>query len=231
MYAERPQEMRDRLQVTREQVLKLETAVCGLRNAPRASRKRVVRDLTETGWVQHQSAQCTFMFMNGPELVGLIGVDVGDFLVAGCDDDPLFSAALSKLKETFQWRTWNEDNFTLTSIEIETLPDGGFHLRQQKYVDQLELMSRSQRRSRADADKLPPSELTQLRGVSGSANWLANQTRPDLCVSTSLFSNPRCTCISNGGSKQTHSFVSTARTRSNSSFSDSSEGLDLCWFW
>ena len=104
----------------------------GLRNAPRAWWKRVVRDLTETGWVRHQLDQCTFMFMNGTELVGLIGVYVDDFLVAGCDEDPVFSAALSKLKGTFQWRTWNEDNFTSTGIEIETLPDGGFHLRQQK---------------------------------------------------------------------------------------------------
>ena len=48
-------------------------------------------------------------------------------------------------------------------------------------------MSLSQRSSRADTDKLTSGELlTQLRGVSGSANWLANQTRPDLCVSTSL---------------------------------------------
>ena len=49
VYAEPPQEMRDKLQITREQVLKLETAVYGLRNAPRAWWKRVVRDLTETG--------------------------------------------------------------------------------------------------------------------------------------------------------------------------------------
>ena len=47
VYAEPPQEMRDTLQITREQVLKLETAVCGLRNTPRAWWKRIVRDLTE----------------------------------------------------------------------------------------------------------------------------------------------------------------------------------------
>ena len=35
-HAEPPLEMRDRLQITREQVLTLETAVYGLRNAPRA---------------------------------------------------------------------------------------------------------------------------------------------------------------------------------------------------
>ena len=94
VYAEPPQELRDELQITREQVLKLESVVCGLRNAPRAWWKRVVRDLTDIGWIQHQLDQCTFMFMNGPELVGLIGVYVDNFLVAGSDDDPNFSSAL-----------------------------------------------------------------------------------------------------------------------------------------
>ena len=47
MCAEPPQKMRDELQITREQVLKLETAVLGLRNVPRAWWKRVDRDLTE----------------------------------------------------------------------------------------------------------------------------------------------------------------------------------------
>ena len=102
VYAEPPQEMRDKLQITREQVLKLKTAVYGLRTAPRAWWKRVVRDLTETGWVQHQLDQCTFMFMSGTELAGLIGVYVGDSLVAGCDDVLVFSDAPSKLKGTFQ---------------------------------------------------------------------------------------------------------------------------------
>ena len=67
VYTEPPQEMmRDKLQITREQVLKLETAVYGLRNAPRAWWKRVVRDLTETGWVQHQLDQpsCSRMVLS-----------------------------------------------------------------------------------------------------------------------------------------------------------------------
>ena len=75
-------------------MLKLETAVYGLRNAPIAWWKRVVRDLADTGWVQHQLDQCTFTFVNGTELVGL-GVYVDDFLVARCNNDPIFSAALS----------------------------------------------------------------------------------------------------------------------------------------
>ena len=55
-----------------------------------------------------------------------------DGFLAGCDDDAVFSAALSKLKGTFQWRIWNVDNFTLTGIESETLQDGGFHCDKKK---------------------------------------------------------------------------------------------------
>ena len=94
-----PQKLREKLQITREQVLKLETAVFGLRNAPRAWWKKVVRDLTATGWVQHQLDQCTLM--NGTEFVGLMGVFVGDFLVAGCDDDPISQQLCQNLKELF----------------------------------------------------------------------------------------------------------------------------------
>ena len=45
------------------------TAVYGLRDAPRAWWKRVVRDLTDTAWVQHLLDHCIFMFMIGAELV------------------------------------------------------------------------------------------------------------------------------------------------------------------
>ena len=45
VYEDPPQELRDKLQIAREQVLKLEIAVCGLRNAPRAWWKH----LTTTG--------------------------------------------------------------------------------------------------------------------------------------------------------------------------------------
>ena len=84
-----------RFSLEKAQLLKLETAVYGLRNAPKAWWKRVCRDLTENGRVQHQLDQCTFMFMNSTQLVGLMGVYVGDFLVAGCDDGPILSAAMS----------------------------------------------------------------------------------------------------------------------------------------
>ena len=76
---------------------------------------------------QHQLDQCTFMFVNGPELVELIGVYVDEFLV--------------------WWLEVMMAPSSLGGIEIETLSDGGLLLRQ-KFADQLELLSH--RCSRAD---------------------------------------------------------------------------------
>ena len=152
-------------------------------------------------------------------------------VVAGCDDDPVFSAALSKLKGTCQCGTWNEDKFTLTGIEIETLQDGGFHLRQQRFVDQLVLMSLSQRRSRADTDKLTPGELTHLRGVS--ANWLGNQTRPDLCVSTSLLQAAHASATV-ADTREANKLTRLCRQHARVPIRVSPIPLDdltFCWFW
>ena len=62
VYAEPPPELREKLQITKEKALKLETAIYGLRNTQRAWWKRVARDLTDTAWVQHQLDQRTLMF-------------------------------------------------------------------------------------------------------------------------------------------------------------------------
>ena len=91
--------------------------------------------------------------MNGIELLGLIGVYVHDFLMAGCDDDPNYSAACRNSKE-------HEDNLTSIPKFRHFLMAAVCNLRQQKFVDQLELMSLSQSHSRAYTDKLTPGELT-----------------------------------------------------------------------
>ena len=57
----------------------------------------------------------------------------------------LLGCSVETEKEHFNGELGMRTIFTLTGIEIETLQDGGFHLPQQRCVDQLELMSLSQR--------------------------------------------------------------------------------------
>ena len=55
----------------------------GLRNAPRAWYQRVKKDLEALGWRIHQLDQCVFVNYAGEELVGICGVYVDDFIIAG----------------------------------------------------------------------------------------------------------------------------------------------------
>lgn len=58
------------------------------------------------------------MFMNGTELVGLIGVYVDDFWWLGVTTIPSSRLLCQHFKGPFNGGAWNDDNFTLTGIEI-----------------------------------------------------------------------------------------------------------------
>ena len=83
VYLEPTADLRERLNITKEFLLKLTGSVYGLRNAPRAWYKRVRKDLEALGWRCHQLDQCVFLKYDGDELVGVCGVYVDDFIIAG----------------------------------------------------------------------------------------------------------------------------------------------------
>ena len=80
VYVEPTAEVRRMLNLTREQILKLEGSVYGLVTAPRHWWKKVVRDLQSLGLRVHQLDQCVFLCFNpAGDLVGAVGVYVDDF--------------------------------------------------------------------------------------------------------------------------------------------------------
>ena len=69
--------------IGKETTLKLTGSVYCLRNAPRTWYQRVKKDLEALGWRIHQLDQCVFLKYDGEELVGICGVYVDDFIIAG----------------------------------------------------------------------------------------------------------------------------------------------------
>ena len=61
VFVDPPLDVRKYLGLTQEQILKLESSVYGLRNAPRAWFERISKDLLRLGWRQHQLDSCLFM--------------------------------------------------------------------------------------------------------------------------------------------------------------------------
>ena len=70
--------------MTPDQIIQFTGSVYGLRTAPKAWFQLVESDLTKKlHFRQHQLDPCVFMMYEKNELVGIIGVYVDDFLVAG----------------------------------------------------------------------------------------------------------------------------------------------------
>lgn len=49
-------------------------------------------------------------------MVGLIGVHVDDFLLAGCDGNAVFDEAKAKLEQSYRWGRWDEKQFTFAGV-------------------------------------------------------------------------------------------------------------------
>ena len=57
---------------------------------------------------------------------------------------------------------------------------------QDRYAQSLDMINIGQQRKAHVEQEATPSEVTAHRGIGGACNWLGTQTRPDLCMETSL---------------------------------------------
>ena len=111
VFVEPVPEFRQKLGMTQKHVLRLMGSAYGLRTAPRTWYQRVKKDLTTLGWRMHQLDQCTFMMHDGKQLIGIIGVYVDDFLIAGDIQDPRWIQAKKALKDLYNWGKMEHDQF------------------------------------------------------------------------------------------------------------------------
>ena len=88
VYLEPISEIRQRIRMTDQQVLTLMGSAYGLRTAPRNWYQRVKRDLQNLGWKVHLLGTCEFLLYLKGEIIGICGVYVDDFLIAGKDSNP-----------------------------------------------------------------------------------------------------------------------------------------------
>ena len=116
VYLEPTADLRQRLNIGKESILKLTGSVYGLRNAPRAWYQRVKKDLENLGWRCHQLDQCVFLKYDGDELVGIIGVYVDDFIIAGKQNGKKWQIEKEKVKKLYKWGKWESGTFTLCGV-------------------------------------------------------------------------------------------------------------------
>ena len=184
VYVDPTGEVRKKLGMTSDQLMKLERAVYGLRNAPRAWYTRIRRDLIAMGARPHQLDSCLFMIYDKGKLVGMVGVYVDDCLIVGDNKSRAWTTFKQKLLNAYTWSPWEDNDFTFTGVRLQKLKTGAIKLTQAEYcTKQLHQVSIG----KVDPETAcTPDQLTQLRGADGSLQWLATNTRLDLGAPVSI---------------------------------------------
>jgi hypothetical protein len=107
--------------------------------------------------------------------------------------DATFSQAIQKLEKRFPFGSQRTGNFTFTGIHIHQDHNGDISLDQQDYINDIPPIDIPRERRKTPEAKINNEELQKLRGLIGSLQYAATNTRPDLSCKLSLL-QARVTC-------------------------------------
>ena len=167
-------------------LMKIEKAVYGLVDAPRAWHTKLRKTLLELGLRQSVLDPCLYYYWGFTadgerELQGVLTVHVDDLLMAGSLG---FQTLLGKLRQRFPFKHWKEREGEFLGRYIKQCDNGEILVSQEEYASKLKPIEIGRERRRQKDSVVTESERRQLRGIGGALNWLATATRPDLCSMT-----------------------------------------------
>ncbi|CAE7884699.1 RE1 [Symbiodinium microadriaticum] len=174
LYFRPPPEVRELMNLSDDDVLRLNKAAYGLAEAPRAWFLRLTRELLAVGLTVSQLDPCVFCLRdNGTnELVGICGVHVDDLLGGGTS---VMDQCLVRLKIKLPFGEFRQRTIKYTGAEIRQHPDFSIEVTQEAYVDKLEEVSTKPFGKASDF----LNEPTLMRACCGQLAWVANHSRPD----------------------------------------------------
>eukprot|EP00439_Symbiodinium_sp_Y106_P057908 s106_g8.t1 len=160
----------------------------GLPNAPRVWYLRVHQKMTEGGFTRHGFDRCLYYFLNeNKELVAVVIIHVDDFLATYSEKFPV-----EVLDGMFVWgsvtKVTPQQSATYRGKEISMIENNGrfkYVVTQKVFTDSMDSGKIPRGRSQ-QPEVLSPAEWSEFRSVSGSLQWLAGQTRPELGPLVSL---------------------------------------------
>ena len=160
--------------------------VYGQNDAPASWYKVFDEEVHKAGFVRSKFDACLYYLRDSNnKLCGILGSHVDDTVTGGSGETYL--KALEYLKHRFPYRKWrcSEGEFCgchykqdMSSFEIT--------MSQKTFAEGIKpAFMPAKRRSQRDAP-LTSKEISVLRAINGSLNWLSSQSRPDLSAQTSL---------------------------------------------
>ena len=167
-------------------VTKLRKACYGLVDAPLEWFLTVSDYLISLGFERCVSDPCCFKLLGEHGLIGLISGHVDDFLFCGPKNNQQWNEICRKIKEKFQWGTWETGKFVQCGVLVEETSDGGYELSQTQYIDDLKEIQIPSDRRKTPLAPTTDREKSRLRGSLGALSWCAQQTCPHVSAAVSL---------------------------------------------
>ena len=171
-------------------VLKVRETFYGCAHAPRKWFEKCVNTMSKLNWKQLKGDRYIFALYETDKdghqiLVGIAGIHVDDYLIAGSPTPKLFQDMEKELYNTFRWGKWEDSAFGFAGCLVKQLPDGSIMLAQEDYVlkwiEEIPIDKTKSKKALLDT-----SEIAQLRGALGTSSWRATQTGPQFLAETSL---------------------------------------------
>ena len=173
IYFKPPPELKEWLQLSQDDLFRLEKAAYGLAEAPRAWFLRLSREMREAGLQQSQIDPCLFTLRVKGQLVGVCGIHVDDLLGGGT---PAMEAILTKLRAKLPFGDYRTFTIRYTGIEIRQCPKTyEIEIGQETYIDALECVQTKP----LGVASTPLPDKSLLRTCAGQLAWVSNATRPD----------------------------------------------------
>ena len=160
--------------------------VYGLNDSPSAWQKRLNSELIAAGFTPSRFDPCLYFLRNREgALTGIYGVHVDDCATGG--HGPEYEQALQKLKSVFEFRKWRLGDGDFCGANYRQDPVScEITMSQSKFVEKIRPMRLSRTRCQNKEALLSEKEISCLRAINGSLNWLCTQSRPDLSVQVSF---------------------------------------------
>ena len=164
-----------------------ETEICellksayGLVNAPFLWYSELKETLLTLGFVMSPLDPCLFVLQSADGTVnGLLGTHVDDGLCCG---DSVFDAAIGKLEAKFPFGAKRYKDFLFTGIHIHQDDEFNIQLDQQEYVRSIDPIQIDRCRRKQEQQEVSETERQALRGLIGSLQYAATNSRPDIAA-------------------------------------------------
>ena len=173
IYFRPPPEIKEWMQLSQDDLFRLEKAAYGLAEAPRAWFLRLSREMSSVGLSVPQLDPCLYTLKKNKKLVGVCGVHVDDIIGGGTKE---MDEVLEKLKGKLPFGDYRTYTIRYTGIEIRQNPvTRAIEIGQENYIEALETVPTKQYGNASTALKDP----SIMRTCAGQLAWVANSTRPD----------------------------------------------------